>query len=832
MGFIANFFQNRKEKIEKRNALCEALLAEVNSAIFDIEGFFENEAEYVNEAQEKQLFCKCAALKEKTSPLAIKPLAKTRAFNQLTSARNMFLQKINSISQMVAEHNKVVIEKAYKLIGDVEDRKLDPQQMLCIVKKAHNHLVTAGAGTGKTTTIVGKIKYLLKSNLCKPEEILVLSFTNTSAKEMKERIDDETGEKIEASTFHKLGKDIITKCEGEEPKITQSSYLSNFIEEKLKLHMQEPAYFNALVSYLSTNKVAAKSEFEFRNEAEYKEYLYSNPPTTLKNEKVKSYGEMDIANFLLQKGISYSYEHPYFINTRTEEYTHQYCPDFYLPAYDVYIEYFGINKKGEVPSYFSGKNGKNATQTYQAAMQWKKALHKEKQTTLIECYAYEKFEGSLLQKLEEQLQKCGVIFSPKTPQELWREISGTENSVFKSLASLFEKVINLIKSNNLSIDALKNLNLRQGINIDTRANGQIIALVAPLFRDYEQQLKNNNEIDFNDMINKATKYVNDGKYQHIYKYVIVDEYQDISKARYSLLKALRNTKAYDLFCVGDDWQSIFGFTGSDIGFILNFANYWGPTENSKIETTYRFSQKLIDISGKFIEQNPNQNKKAMKGATTDTRAVLGEVCRHYEKWAVEAIAKKLLDFPQNSTVFFIGRYNSDVNILKDNRSFDLPPNNTSKVTAVIFNERRDLKMEFLTAYKAKGKEADFVIVINNKKLGMGFPSKIQNPPILSLLLKDYDEYPFAEERRLFYVALTRAKKKAILLTIEGEESEFARELKVRDKKELNKEAFECPICGGQLSKKQDLYGEFYGCSNYESKGCTYKRRIKEAPKVK
>jgi len=826
MGFIANFFQKRKEKIEKRNALCNELLAEVNSATFDIDCFFENKSEYADASQGNQLFYKWSYLKEKTLPLSIKPLSKAPSFKQLTSSINVFLQKINSIPQMVANHNNAVakaqVNKAYNLIGNVEGRKLDNQQMLCIVKKAYNHLVIAGAGTGKTTTIVGKIKYLLKSNLCNPREILVLSFTKASASEMKERINRETGEEIDASTFHKLGLNIIAKCDGIMPKITQIS-LQKFIKENLNQYMQQPEYLSILASYLLYNKVAAKSEFEFKSKSEYDEYLQLNPPMTLKNETVKSYGEMDIANFLSQNGISYIYEHPYHIDTRTDEYA-QYTPDFYIPDYDIYIEYFGINKSGEVPSYFSGKNGKNATQTYQESMQWKRDLHKENQTTLIECFAYEKSSGILLQNLEQQLQKCGVIFSPKSPQELWNEILTSENSVLDGLVELFETVINLIKSNDISIEDLKSINLQRGTN--TQANSQIISLVEPLFIDYDQRLKDNNEIDFNDMINIATKYVNDKKHLHNYKYVIVDEYQDISKARYSLLKAMRNTKDYDLFCVGDDWQSIYRFAGSDVGFILNFNHYWGPTEISKIETTYRFSQKLIEVSGNFIMQNPMQIKKSIRGETADTGFVLGEVCGYTEKYAVEFMANKLLDFPQNSTVFFIGRYSFDAKILSDSGLFNCRYNNASGFIDVIFDKRKDLKMEFITAHKSKGLQADFVIVINNKKSRMGFPSKIQDASILNLLLDDCDNYPYAEERRLFYVALTRAKKKSIVLTLSGNESEFVLELKARYVNELKKEAFECPICSGYLIKKRGPYGEFFGCSNYKNNGCTYKRKIK------
>lgn len=310
--------------------------------------------------------------------------------------------------------------------------------------------------------------------------------------------------------------------------------------------------------------------------------------------------------------------------------------------------------------------------------------------------------------------------------------------------------------------------------------------------------------------------------------MIVDEYQDISKARYGLLKALRNSQDYELFCVGDDWQSIYRFAGSDIGFILNFSNYWGASEESKIETTYRFTRSLIDISGNFIMMNPAQKKKAIRGQCGDNGFALSEINGYTEKNAAEFMAQKLGDLPQGSTVFFIGRYSFDSKMLQDSGLFNLQYNNQTGFVDVCYRKRADLKMSFTTAHKSKGLQADYVFILNNKTSRMGFPSKIQDAPLLDLLLESCDDYPFAEERRLFYVALTRAKKKAILLTVKDRESVFAIELRTRYAEELKRERFECPLCGGRLVKRTGRYGDFFGCSNYKYGSCKYTRNIRWA----
>ncbi|MCD7788965.1 MAG: UvrD-helicase domain-containing protein [Bacteroides thetaiotaomicron] len=465
----------------------------------------------------------------------------------------------------------------------------------------------------------------------------------------------------------------------------------------------------------------------------------------------------------------------------------------------------------------------SATEAYCASMEWKRAIHQKNQTMMIECYAWEKLEGNLLNSLKKKLEAVFVVLTPLSSRELWKQVVAEDDSLFDGMIELFETLINLIKSNGYDIETVRKLNCAGG---NVRANNILLSLLQPIFDAYCQYLSTYKEIDFNDMINLATEYVKQEKYINPYKYVIVDEYQDISKARFTLLDCLRKSRDYELFCVGDDWQSIYRFAGSDVGFILDFSKYWGASEISKIETTYRFSQKLIEISSEFIMQNPAQIKKSIRGEKEDFGFPLGEISGYTDKYAIEFMAQKLNDIPRGSSVFFIGRYSFDAKLLDDCGLFTCQYNNISGLVDVKSKGRSDLKMSFLTAHKSKGLQADCVFIINNKNSKVGFPSKIQTAPILDLLLENYDKYPYAEERRLFYVALTRAKKKAFIVTVNGKESEFALELKEKYGEELKKEQFECPFCGGRLVKRSGPYGEFFGCSNYRTTGCKYKRKIR------
>lgn len=734
-----------------------------------------------------------------------------------------FWKQYSIISDTMHEHNTKVAKKMVSsvrdIIGLVEGRALDEQQLLCIAKDVRNHLVLAGAGTGKTTTIIGYVKYLLLSKKCKAEDILLLSFTNASATEMAERVHKETGYNLDVFTFHKLGLNIMTEVLGKKPKIT-SLDMMRFIRSQIAKEMSRTEYLKKLLIYIAFGMSNAKSEFDFSNKRECEEYLKWNPPITLLKENVKSYGEKDIANFLFQNGIQYIYEYSYPVDTNTSDYG-QYHPDFYLPEYDIYIEYYGINRSGDVPEYFESKDGKSAKECYHEGMKWKRELHKENNTKLIETFAYEKMENNLLENLETKLKNAGVKFKPLDSQKMWDRVSGGDKELDR-LTELFNTVIELVKNNNISFDELRMRNKEIANNSLTNI---LIELIEPIYNQYELYLHANKEIDFNDMINTALDYVRTGKYQHNYKYVIVDEYQDIAQARYNLLYEMRMQRDYNLFCVGDDWQSIYRFNGSDVGFILDFDKYWGMSEISRIETTYRFPQSLIQISGNFVMKNPRQKVKELKSYSKEEIFSLDEITAYNEQCAVDFLKKRLDDLPRNSSILFLGRYRFDIQLIKDESDMEYHYNNATGDVEVRYSKRTDLKIVFKTAHGSKGLQSDYVFILNTKRYGMGFPSQIADPPILKLLLDNCDDYLYAEERRLFYVALTRAKKKVWLIVIQGNESIFVEELEKKYATEMKAARYACPACGGKMVKRSGKYGDFYGCVNYNKNGCNYTRKM-------
>ena len=816
--WILDQIKKIKEKNKLRNERCVNLINIIDDATKELDQLFSNQSRFITDEDTTNWRDKHDELfTVLTSDNSIHELVKARKFKELSKKINSLLVTEKDLDNTREQHNGLTAQERateiFSVIGSVEGKRLDTQQLVAISKDVHTHLVLAGAGTGKTTTIVGLIKYLLKSEKYKPNEILVLSFTNASATEMKERISCETGVPIEASTFHKLGMNIITEVDGIKPQITRIE-LRSFIKKQLEELRKNSDYLQLLNMYLIGKQCPARSEFDFNSMQEYQEHLKTNPPVSLKKEVMKSYGEVEIANYLYLNGIEYVYEEPYYIDTRTKEYG-QYKPDFYLPAYNIYIEYFGIDRNGKPPAYFHND--------YVASIKWKEEIHKSNATTMVKCYAYENFEGILISALEEKLKEHNVAFKPVPQEEVWKKITEENNNVLDGLIQLIETVINLMKSKRYDVDFMKRKNAaaKQLTEIS-----QLLDLISPIWNSYNDQLRKNAEIDFNDMINHATDYIRERKYVNQYRVVIVDEYQDISKARYELISEMRNSSDYRLFCVGDDWQSIFRFTGSDISFIQHFKKYWGPSEISRIETTYRFPQRLIDITSSFIMRNPLQLKKRIKGVNNNEKYALGEIEGYTEKYAIEFMINRFDEFPQGSSVFLIGRYSFDQKILENNQLLTCKYDIQHGSTKVTYHKRSDLNITFLTAHKSKGLQADYVFIINNKNGRMGFPSKIQDSPILDLLLENSDRYPDAEERRLFYVAMTRAKRKVILVTIKDKKSEFANELISQYAEEIKQESFICPKCGGRLKIRNGKYGEFFGCENYHTSGCRFTRNIR------
>lgn len=291
-----------------------------------------------------------------------------------------------------------------------------------------------------------------------------------------------------------------------------------------------------------------------------------------------------------------------------------------------------------------------------------------------------------------------------------------------------------------------------------------------LILEYEHYMKENGWIDFEDMILEATELIKENKIDFPYQYVFVDEYQDISKDRFFLLYAIKKQYNPNIIVVGDDWQSIFGFSGSELVLFTNFKTFFPQAKILKITKTYRNSQELINIAGHFVMKNKFQIKKQLTSNKHLEKPIQIYPYKHSSCRLLKELLEKISKSRDFSTVFLLGRYHHDFNI----SDYPFLKFKNGKIESPYSN----LNIEFLTVHSAKGLGADEVILLNCRNHIYGFPTKKKVDPILKNVESIDRSYPDAEERRLFYVALTRTKNHVFILYPYNAPSKFLKELKI------------------------------------------------------
>lgn len=425
-----------------------------------------------------------------------KPFDFIQLSNDEVKSIKTFTDYFNNAISLRNDFNKLFVKEELKkystFFDSIEGRKLDIQQRTAVVTDEDNNIVIAGAGSGKTTTIVGKVNYIIDRYKVDPEEILLISFTNKSASTLAGRIDIEG---VEAKTFHKFGKDIIVEAEGRQPSIFEEAQFKPLLTRYFTELIRNASYLQKVTEYFTNFLKPSKSQFDFDNQGDYIQYLkdqnfrsykLKEVPTkgkmTYKMEVVKSIEECKIANFLLFNGVNYEYEFPYEHDTATEAFR-QYKPDFTViqNGKKVYIEHFGISRNGNVPSWFTGDGVRSASEKYRDDMQWKRDTHKSNGTTLIESYSYEMSEDILFDNLTKNLSAAGIILKPKSPEEIWKIITEAAKDEVNSFITLFGTFITLMKSNNYSIDDVISRNKQTKEKFFKDRNALFIEMIKPIF---------------------------------------------------------------------------------------------------------------------------------------------------------------------------------------------------------------------------------------------------------------------------------------------------------------------------------------------------------------
>lgn len=732
---------------------------------------------------------------------------------------------IKEIDELVWQNNRKYIDSHLNKIEPIDGRVLDNDQKEAILKDEKSLLVIAGAGSGKTLTLVGKVKYLLDVEQVKPDDILVLSYSKATVEDLKRKIGS-IYSRITIKTFHSLGYEILMNFENKKLMVEDqfNSIIEMYFREELEKDKEAlediikyfAFYFSPYQERIYQNKGEMYEEMKSVKYQTLKSLVeLSDHPEkreTLKKEIVKSHQEMVIANFYFIHGIDYCYEDPYQKSTASKL-KRQYMPDFHLVQYDIYHEHYGVNSEGKACQFENEEEQKE----YLDAMEWKRQEHNKNNTVCIETFSYEFEDGTIFENLERQLRECGVQIKEIDEKRIFEALHSIYGGInFRSFIKLVISFLNLYKSKFQNEKGFTTLLNKRFENDYTKKRTELFLKIAKrIYIFYMNKLKEKGKIDFDVMILKSIqKLPNVEKFT--FKYILVDEFQDMTNSRKNFLRALIEKGNAHLFAVGDDWQSIYRFNGSDISIFTNFKSCFDYAEVSYIQQTHRNSQELQNIAGDFIKKNKGQSQRTIISKKEMRNPIKIIFYDHDKEIRLQQILRLIYEQDNNASVLILGRNNSDIIYFK-----------SIIQKRDIFNENNQwisykypsLNIKFSTVHGAKGLEDDYVILINADDGLLGFPNKIEDDDVLQLLLPVSDHYDYSEERRLWYVALTRTRKYVYILSSRLNPSVFVNEIKEFceilnvEESDNTPDIISCPWCKtGKLVFKSK--GDFYGCSNY------------------
>ena len=777
-----------------------------------------------------------------------------------------------SFDTLIESHNERYIhhtlyeEKSYldELLYEVDPQiVLDEDQRRVILTDEDYCLVIAGAGAGKTTTIAAKVKYLVEKKNIEPSQILIVSFTKNSVGELYKKLNKILAINCEIKTFHKKGKDILTKLTSEKRKIVDSLDFESVLTEYFNAYiLKNDSLVNNLIIFFSSYFDVSYEDKNFENlfneindsdlttlqrklnKCEHQIYnIDKNKKLSICSEVMRSKQEVEIANFLYRNNIEYTYEPIYKYNI--PESNKPYTPDFIIWQGDkfAYIEHFGITEDGK-NDYFSNEE----LAKYKKEINDKITHHKKHGTTLI--YTYSKYSDgrSLLEHLKEELYSIGFEINPRSDKEVLEKIiKNHKNRYVKKLIDLILRFIENFKTNSYTRDKFNEM-YDSSNNTRTKL---FLKICECCYLEYERYLKENNGIDFADIINEAEIILHNSKnikYDFDYKYIIIDEYQDISQQKFNFVTTLSEICNAKIIAVGDDWQSIYSFNGSDITLFTEFENSLKKGlrkpnvyfKQFKLSKTYRNPQEIIDIASSFIKKNKTQISKEISSSKNIVNPIIIYTYDSSSSYAiaqaVEAALEQIIEFnkqentPEDSPILLLGRFNNDSDKLTNSNLFESISNNKNN-KKIKSKKYPQLELTYMTAHASKGLGFDNVIVINGRNETYGFPAKIEDDPVLSLVIKQERSIDHPEERRLFYVAMTRTKNRVYFVAPEQNPSEFLLEIKPDYKQDYenvvlhgnwnvdsyqnNNKKMYCPICGYPLQTRyKDTIGhKLYICTN-------------------
>jgi len=653
--------------------------------------------------------------------------------------------------------------------GFFDRTRLDPEQTAAVVKDPSHHLVLAAAGSGKTKTLTARIALLMERGVPQ-EQILALAYTRAAATEMETRLRTQYGITARVSTLHSFSRRVARQSPNFRSGVAGPRKQRELIRQAAEsLAAKDRDFAVKLLEFaVEFKRFEEKEEHEFPSAEQYYNYLRHQKYTTLNLVQVKSIAEREIANFLFLHGVKFEYESQAKWSEKSPDYR-DYQPDFFLPTYNLWIEHWAIDRKGKVPAWFSSGKGVDASKRYQEGMEWKRNQFKKNNQKLLETFHYQWAEGILTNGLRKQLEQNGVKLTEMPLAEILRRV-GEEIRRYPLYDTIFSFIAKG-KTNGYEPSDMS-ARLSEGGRRWTNRQRRFGSLILPIWKEYERLLVENNMLDFNDMVNLAVEVSlkRGQELSHRFQHVLIDEFQDITDPQLKLIQSMSSHagNGNTLFCVGDHRQNIFSFAGADVHNILQFEERFPYSERTPLSTNYRCPSNIVRASNELSVDGGVKGREVVPASREirPIRLIEKNDDSPYGDWesesAKELLTQLLTEKRKDEDILVLARYNFRFQELR-----------------MAFPNHDEQMLKFASIHRAKGKEADYVLLLGCIGGKFGFPSTIFDESLVHIVdkrVQDANE-KLEEERRLFYVALTRCKKQLYIFTSKGDRSRFLSEIK-------------------------------------------------------
>ena len=701
--------------------------------------------------------------------------------------------------------------------------KLTEEQRRAVVTDEDTTLVIAAAGSGKTATIVAKAEYLVKRGLARPEEVCLLAFNKRAAEEIGERLSAVGLKEVTSSTFHRLGYRVLQDATGYRPPVsplaTDEQALKRFLDGVFRQLLLDDRYRMAVIRWLCEFRVTEEMLETAPNAHVRLQRERALDPRSMNGTLMRSQAEVRLANWLTCHGVAWQYERVYPFPCN-EPGRRAYQPDFFLPqavvgrepapgaggavgeeevrrARGAWMELWALDQAGNCAPHIDA-------QAYRESIAWKRQTHATFGTTLLEVWQEHTRAGAMDAYLPLQLRRVQIACRLLSAEELQAILDGEQSSVASQLGRLLKSFLGLFRAGSWDRERVRK---RASSERDTA----FLELFFPVLDAFERELQESQTIDFDEMLNGATKALPRARVGR-FRYVLVDEFQDTSRSRLELVQALREVSpGARLVFVGDDWQSINGFAGSDLSIFTGVERECGATARVVLGTTFRLLPDVTGVSSRFVSQNPAQVSKEVRTVRPESDeggvVLVGHRGDAWVESLDEVLGHALRRVDQGNRVHILSRTNA--------------PLGDEAFTELVDRYREEgLEIEVSTVHRAKGLEADHVVVLGLTSRSSGFPNLMETDPVLSMVAPRTDLFEHAEERRLFYVAMTRSRARVYLCFSEEQPSVFVEELLARERDEIEvlgkiSERLHCPKCHGKTILRKAVGNDvMWACTHY------------------